>query len=427
MNYRKFSTSTWQDPWFESLNLKARMLFIYLWTNNVCNQAGLYQISKRRIEFEVGFKIDDVILELSPKVYWDEQRNIVWVRNFFRWQCQSGPFAKEALESLKGLPEDLRQQWIEYNKDILDKYSVESNLLHLSKLDVLLVRDNFTCQYCGKEIEDVNDARVDYIMPRSSFEKIHGSDSRADRYSNLVLACQDCSQKKVDKTAEEFCGRQIQGREYHANIAKKRLLKDRSLMEKFLQVKGKLGASWEQVGNMSGHVGNLTELAGNLPELAKTETVTETEADINNNIAKATNVAFPRRCYHNSEEPSDPPATDGNGKDRKEERIFITIPLIPSHGEYAVTEQEVEELQQLYPGVDVRDELRRIRAWNLANPRRRKTKNGIRRHINTWLATAQDRARSRTPPQEDSIEARAARLKARLIEKYGSVEAENQI
>jgi len=84
MSYRVFDTRTWQDPWFESLSPKAKLLFIYLWTNEICNQAGMYQISQRRIEFEVGFKIDDVMEELKEKVFWDKKRNIVWVKNFLK-------------------------------------------------------------------------------------------------------------------------------------------------------------------------------------------------------------------------------------------------------------------------------------------------------------------------------------------------------
>ena len=83
----------------------------------------------------------------------------------------------------------------------------------------------------------------------------------------------------------------------------------------------------------------------------------------------------------------------------------ITIPLIHKKGgrpqEYPVSRELVSELQALYPAVDVMQALREIRAWNLANPRNRKTRNGILRHINTWLKKEQDRAhRSRDDPAD---------------------------
>ena len=119
MTCRVFSTKTWQDPWFESLSLKGKMLFIYLWTNNICNQAGMYKITKKRIEFEVGFKIDDAVDELKEKVFWDQENEIVWVKNFFKWQCQNRSFAQAALKSISKLPRKLQLAFVNYNREIL--------------------------------------------------------------------------------------------------------------------------------------------------------------------------------------------------------------------------------------------------------------------------------------------------------------------
>ena len=45
----------------------------------------------------------------------------------------------------------------------------------------------------------------------------------------------------------------------------------------------------------------------------------------------------------------------------------------------------------LYPAVDVIQQLRQMRAWLIANPRKKKTKSGINRFIVTWLSKEQDR------------------------------------
>lgn len=126
MAYRQFSTGTWQDPWFEKLSLKARMLFIYLWTNDVCNQAGIYQISKRRIEFEIGFKLDDSINELAPKVLWFDDIEVIWVKNFFRWQCQNPKFAFSAVRCLSSIPKKIVDQFIEYNMLLIEKVGIDT-------------------------------------------------------------------------------------------------------------------------------------------------------------------------------------------------------------------------------------------------------------------------------------------------------------
>ena len=86
--------------------------------------------------------------------------------------------------------------------------------------------------------------------------------------------------------------------------------------------------------------------------------------------------------------------------------IFITIPLVHKKedgtpDEFLVTRSMVEEFHELYPGIDVEQELRNIRGWNLSHPERRKTRKGILRHITGWLSKAQDGARARYPPSED--------------------------
>lgn len=46
---------------------------------------------------------------------------------------------------------------------------------------------------------------------------------------------------------------------------------------------------------------------------------------------------------------------------------------------------------ELYPAVNVMQELRKMSGWCTDNPTRRKTKKGIRRFINNWLAGEQDK------------------------------------
>lgn len=59
--------------------------------------------------------------------------------------------------------------------------------------------------------------------------------------------------------------------------------------------------------------------------------------------------------------------------------------------EFGVSPDLAAELSKLYPAVDVPQTLNEIRAWNLANPQRRKTKRGVLQHINSWLSKEQNR------------------------------------
>lgn len=73
----------------------------------------------------------------------------------------------------------------------------------------------------------------------------------------------------------------------------------------------------------------------------------------------------------------------------------ITIELLLNTGAtYPVTAEFTAQMQALYPGVDLAQELRAMCGWLLANPTKRKTKAGITRFINSWLSRCQDRGSS---------------------------------
>lgn len=58
----------------------------------------------------------------------------------------------------------------------------------------LWIRDNFSCQYCGKH-PPKDEITVDHILPRSR--------GGLSSFENTVLACVDCNKKKEDRTPEE--------------------------------------------------------------------------------------------------------------------------------------------------------------------------------------------------------------------------------
>ncbi|WP_418717881.1 hypothetical protein, partial [Bilophila wadsworthia] len=65
------------------------------------------------------------------------------------------------------------------------------------------------------------------------------------------------------------------------------------------------------------------------------------------------------------------------------------IPLADG-SEFPVPASLASEYAAAYPGVDVAGELAQVRAWCLSNSRKRKTKNGILRFLNSWLDRAQN-------------------------------------
>ena len=70
----------------------------------------------------------------------------------------------------------------------------------------------------------------------------------------------------------------------------------------------------------------------------------------------------------------------------------FTLPLNDGSS-HPITQAEVDQYAQLYPAVDIMQELRKMHGWCDANPTRKKTKKGIKRFIASWLAGEQDKAR----------------------------------
>jgi len=71
----------------------------------------------------------------------------------------------------------------------------------LPKIDVvfsrqnLLLRDKYTCQYCGKYLKNPKERTIDHVIPKSRGGKTV--------WTNVVLCCKKCNLKKGDRTPEE--------------------------------------------------------------------------------------------------------------------------------------------------------------------------------------------------------------------------------
>ena len=63
--------------------------------------------------------------------------------------------------------------------------------------------------------------------------------------------------------------------------------------------------------------------------------------------------------------------------------------------EYWIFEDQITEWKELFPAVDVMQELRKMKSWLDSNTSRRKTKRGILRFVNGWLSKEQDKGWSK--------------------------------
>lgn len=65
-------------------------------------------------------------------------------------------------------------------------------------------------------------------------------------------------------------------------------------------------------------------------------------------------------------------------------------PLILKDGSrFHISDNHLNEFVDAYPSVDVRDQIIKMSQWLKVNPTKRKTKNGIMRFINSWIARSE--------------------------------------
>lgn len=58
----------------------------------------------------------------------------------------------------------------------------------------IFARDNYTCQYCGREFKS-RELTLDHVLPKSRGGK--------DDWENIVACCKHCNQTKANRTPEE--------------------------------------------------------------------------------------------------------------------------------------------------------------------------------------------------------------------------------
>ena len=126
MTERSFDSGFWSDPHVQPLTKDAKLLWIYLWTNPHCNQAGLYEITPKTITFETGLRgstLPELFEALSPKVVWYADLNLVWVKNFLKRQNRSPKFLIAVARCLDNIPEEnIVKDFLAYNHTLSIPY-----------------------------------------------------------------------------------------------------------------------------------------------------------------------------------------------------------------------------------------------------------------------------------------------------------------
>ncbi len=143
MPERGFDTNFWTDPFIVRLSMESKTLYVYLWTNSRCNQAGLYEIGVETIASETGLAVESVpnlLKMLEPKVKWYPEQDLVWVKNFLKRQAKSPKFLIAAAKCLGNIKNNgTVKELLDYN---LQRHSI--SIPYEYSIDTVAILDSDT-------------------------------------------------------------------------------------------------------------------------------------------------------------------------------------------------------------------------------------------------------------------------------------------
>jgi hypothetical protein len=105
----------------------------------------------------------------------------------------------------------------------------------------------------------------------------------------------------------------------------------------------------------------------------------------------------------------------------------LTWPTVGKEKSWTMPTKCLTSLRMAFPDLDVLAECRKSLAWIEADPKRRKTAGGMRRHLFGWMSRAQNngRARDYTAAKPDNTAARKAETEA-IIARQREIAAQNR-
>jgi len=92
--YRPIQIRIWKDPDFEKYNSSMKLIFLYLCTNELTTESGIYAISTRTISQETKIPEKTVTKLLSnglKNVIYDFSNNCVFIKNFLKYNGGGNP------------------------------------------------------------------------------------------------------------------------------------------------------------------------------------------------------------------------------------------------------------------------------------------------------------------------------------------------
>jgi hypothetical protein len=119
-DFRQIHTRIWKDDWFSNLETDAKLLFIYLFSNEQAEVSGVYELPIKYMAFESDLPKERILellqqFEDAGKVVY--RNGWVWVVNLRKYnETGSVPVAKRIKKDLDAMPTgELKEMYCKYH------------------------------------------------------------------------------------------------------------------------------------------------------------------------------------------------------------------------------------------------------------------------------------------------------------------------
>lgn len=125
--FRSIHCKTWRDDWFSELPTDAKLLWLYLITNQSTSVSGIYQLPRKFMAFETGLDVNRVtqILDMfksDGKIDFDD--SVIWIKKMREYQSSgSEKVHTRIMSDFNSLP-DCRVKGIYAQKYGIDMVSI---------------------------------------------------------------------------------------------------------------------------------------------------------------------------------------------------------------------------------------------------------------------------------------------------------------
>ena len=127
--YRQFHTQFWKDEFVIELDPLERYLFMYLFTNEMSNIAGIYKLPMRVIANETGLALEFIETTLekfqrAEKIFYHS--GVMWVVNMRKFHQNASPKTMTKVQNLvNDIPDGLAKKAYLYHEKT-GKYSIDT-------------------------------------------------------------------------------------------------------------------------------------------------------------------------------------------------------------------------------------------------------------------------------------------------------------